>query len=389
MINISDSSQCCGCTACASICNHDAIFMKPDKLGFKYPFVDKEKCIDCGLCDKVCAFNDNYDQSLQFSKPLAYAVRHKDIKELETSRSGAAFVALSDIILEQGGVVYGAAFDEQFNVYHKRTTTKSQRDKLKGSKYVQSDLGCVFREIRNDLINGRLVMFSGTGCQCAGLHSFIGKQLRKNLYIVDIICHGVPSPIVWHDYLSYMKKKKGEKIISVNFRDKSKNGWKDHWESLTFNSGKKYSRLFTELFYRDICLRPSCGECHYCNFHRPSDLTLGDYWGYERTSVDFNKDNKGCSLVLINTELGKSLFEQSKRHINYIKCELPNVTQKHLLYPVSLRKSTKLFATLYPHLGFIATNTISRIITMISDLPKKFVIFLKKSKNYLLYKIRY
>ena len=162
MIRINNPADCCGCTACASICNHDAITMEPDALGFLYPKVDESKCVECGLCEKVCAFNDNYDKSLNLPKPDAYAARHKDMDEVMKSRSGAAFVAISDYILEQGGVVYGAGYKDHFRVAHKRATTKEERDEFRGSKYVQSDLTGVFRMVKQDLKNGLTVLFSGT-----------------------------------------------------------------------------------------------------------------------------------------------------------------------------------------------------------------------------------
>ena len=211
--------------------------MQPDALGFLYPSVDESRCVDCGLCEKVCAFNDYYDTSLNLPQPDAYAARHKDMGEVETSRSGAAFIAISDYVLENGGVVYGAGYADHFRVVHKRATTKEERDEFKGSKYVQSDLRGVFRQVRQDLKDGMTVLFSGTPCQTAGLASYIGHKLRERLYLVDIVCHGVPSPYVWRDYLAYLEKKQGSEIFWVNFRDKHKFGWKAHRETFKFVNG--------------------------------------------------------------------------------------------------------------------------------------------------------
>lgn len=238
MIQISDPASCCGCTACASICPHDAISMKPDVMGFLYPLVDESKCIECGLCEKVCAFNEKYDTSLNLPQPDAYAARHKDMKEVETSRSGAAFIAISDYVLDQGGVVYGAGYEDHFRVVHKRAVTKEERDEFKGSKYVQSDLTGIFRSVRTDLKNGLTVLFSGTPCQTAGLNAFIGKKLRENLILLDIVCHGVPGPYIWRDYLLYLEKKQGKRITYVNFRDKQLYGWRAHRESFKFDGGR-------------------------------------------------------------------------------------------------------------------------------------------------------
>lgn len=234
MIKIKDPADCCGCSACQSICTHDAITMQPDVMGFLYPVVNKDKCIDCGLCEKVCSFHENYDTSLNLLQPDAYAARHKNMGEVETSRSGAAFIAISDYILKQGGVVYGAGYTDHFRVVHKRAITKEERDEFKGSKYVQSDMNTVFRQVKKDLKNGMLVLFSGTPCQTSGLASYIGRRLRANLYLVDIVCHGAPSPSLWKDYIAYLERKQGVEICWVNFRDKQQFGWTAHHETFKF-----------------------------------------------------------------------------------------------------------------------------------------------------------
>jgi len=351
MIQIIDPRDCCGCTACASICSHNAIEMKPDKMGFLYPVVDTSKCVECGLCEKVCQFNDNYDRSLNLSSPIAYAARHKDIKQVMGSRSGAAFVAISDYILEQGGVVYGAGYKDHFRVAHKRAATKEERDEFRGSKYVQSDMCGVFKLVKEDLKRGLTVMFSGTPCQTSGLNAFVGKKLREKLYLVDIVCHGVPGPYIWRDYLAYLEKKHGSKITYVNFRDKETYGWKDHKETFKFeNGGGKIN--FTYLFYQHILFRQSCGVCHFTNLQRPSDITLADYWGWERTDPSINADDKGCSLVLCNTEKGRKLFEAVQDRMNIIPAELANVMQTHLSKPSEIHPKRMTFEEYYSKKGF-------------------------------------
>lgn len=351
MIRIKDPKECCGCTACASICSHNAISMEPDALGFLYPKINESLCVECGLCEKVCQFNDNYDRSLNLPQPTAYAARHKDIGEVMKSRSGAAFVAISDYILEQGGIVYGVGYKDHFRVAHKRATTKEERDEFRGSKYVQSDLSGVFRQVKEDLKNGLTVLFSGTPCQTAGLNSYIGKKLRKNLILLDIVCHGVPGPYIWRDYLAYLEKKHNSKIIYVNFRDKELYGWKAHKETFKFESGGGKIN-YTHLFYRHILFRHSCGECHYTNLHRPSDITIADYWGWQKTDPEFNADNKGCSLVLCNTEKGQKLFDAIKDRMNTIPAELPNVMQTHLKKPSCIHPRRMDFERYYIKGGF-------------------------------------
>lgn len=237
MPDLPTGTNCSGCTACASVCAFNAIEMKPDALGFLYPIVDLKRCRNCGACERVCAFNDHYDDRLNLEKPIAFGARHKDINEIEKSRSGAAFVAISDYVLSFGGVVYGAGFTDHFRVVHKRAITKHERDEFRGSKYVQSDLTGVFRDVKKDLQKGKFVLFTGTPCQTAGLNSYVGDRLRRNLLLVDIICHGVPSPFIWRDYLDYLERKYKRKIIRVDFRDKRQFGWAAHYETFVFGGG--------------------------------------------------------------------------------------------------------------------------------------------------------
>lgn len=351
MIQITDKLQCCGCTACASICAHDAITMQPDALGFLYPVVDKDKCVNCGLCEKVCAFNDHYDTSLNLPQPDAYAARHKDMKEVETSRSGAAFIAISDYVLENGGVVYGAGYTDHFRVVHKRATTKEERDEFKGSKYVQSDLDHVFRQVKKDLKDGLTVLFSGTPCQTAGLNSYIGKKLRENLILVDIVCHGAPSPNLWKDYLLWQEKKFGEKIAAVNFRNK-KYGWDDHRETLTFGNRERAFTIYTHLFYLDSFFRNSCYTCKYCNTMRPSDITLGDFWGLSKIFPNLNRDNKGYSLLFANTQKGKDLIRFVSDDLHLLPCKLSDCLQPNLYRPTPMKAITNTVRQCYMDEGF-------------------------------------
>ena len=353
MIHITDKSECCGCTACASICPHDAISMQPDGMGFLYPVVDERKCLDCGLCEKVCTFHTHYDTHLNLPSPEAYAARHKDMKEVETSRSGAAFIAISDWILEQGGVVYGAGYAGHFKVVHKRATTKEERNEFKGSKYVQSDLGNVFRQIKKDLKEGKTVMFSGTPCQTSGLNAYIGKRLRANLYLVDIVCHGVPSPYLWRDYIAYLEKKQGDTICWVNFRDKQEFGWAAHRETFKYINGGEKKATYVFSFYQDIIFRRSCNKCYFTNTRRPSDITLADFWGWEKTNTEINKDDKGVSLVLVNTEKGRKLFDAVKHNMHVIPARLEDCLQLNLQRPSAMHPKREAFERDYIKYGFV------------------------------------
>lgn len=353
MIKISDPSDCCGCSACASICNHNAITMEPDKLGFLYPKVNPDKCVDCSLCEKVCSFNNDYNKSSNLHTPVTYAVRHKDIKEIEKSRSGAAFIAISDYVLENGGVVYGVGYTGHFRVVHKRAINKEQRDEFRGSKYVQSDLTNTFRQVKEDLKNNFFVLFSGTPCQTSGLISYIGEKLREKLFIVDIVCHGVPSPFIWSDYINYLEKKENSRISQVYFRNKHDFGWSTHIETYSFKNRKKiHKKGFTNLFYKHIIFRHSCSKCYFCNITRPSDITLADYWGWEKVDSEFNADDKGVSLVLVNTIKGKNIFNkiQNKLHVRETRMELS--LQPNLMHPSVMHPKRSQFEAEYIKKGF-------------------------------------
>lgn len=337
MIEIENPANCCGCSACQSICAHDAITMQPDTMGFLYPVVNKDKCIDCGLCEKVCSFHENYALRFNCPQPDAYAARHRNIQEVETSRSGAAFIALSDYILELGGVVYGAGYTDHFRVVHKRATTKEERDEFKGSKYVQSEMNSVFRQIKKDLKDGLVVLFSGTPCQTAGLDSFLNERLKENLYLTDIVCHGVCSPFVWKDYLEFLSSKYDKRITGVNFRDKQLFGWTDNHESFCFE-GDKEKKFFKYLFYKPWHFRMSCYKCHYCNTKRPSDITLADFWGWEKIVPTLNVDDKGLSLVIINTEKGRNLFEKIKKDLYTTEVSLKDCLQPNMQKPTPMHR---------------------------------------------------
>lgn len=353
MIKIIDKKNCCGCTACASVCAHDAIRMCPDALGFLYPEVDTAKCTDCGLCAKVCAFNDDYDKSINLSQPLAYAARHKDMNEVSTSRSGAVFIAISDYILENGGVVYGAGYTDHFRVVHKRATTKEERNEFKGSKYVQSDLTGVFRLVKQDLKAGLVVLFSGTPCQTAGLRSYVGRH--NNLFLVDIVCHGVPAPYIWRDYLTYLEKKRGSKLVHVDFREKHISGWLAHKEAFKYapEGSLEIRGNYTFLFYKHIMFRHSCGACKYTNLQRPSDITIADFWGWQKTDPTINADDKGLSLVLCNTLKGTHMFDTINACMTVIPAKIEDCMQPNLQHPSVIHSQRMDFERDYVRKGFV------------------------------------
>lgn len=353
MIQIIHKEDCCGCTACYSICSKDAIVMQEDDMGFKYPIVNTDLCVDCGLCEEVCDFRHNVSVRKSHLQPSAYMVRHKDMQEVLTSRSGAMFMALSDYLFLQGGVVYGVGYSDHFKVVHKRVTNKKECVELKGSKYVQSDLSTIFGQVLQDLKAGIPVLFSGTPCQTAGLDSYIPSKYKENLYLCDIVCHGTPSPFIWRDYLAYWERKRKMSVSAVNFRDKSM-GWRAHFESFVFaDQTKIIVRTFTDLFYKHLIFRPSCRICRYTDTRRPSDITIADFWGWQKVDPEFNADDKGCSLVLIQTNKGRQLFETVAPGLNYREVALEKCLQPNLQYPSVFSEKYDVFWKDYRKKGFV------------------------------------
>lgn len=323
---------CCGCSACKQACPTNAISMVEDERGFLYPMIADDKCVDCGLCKKVCNFTAFIDEEIA---PDCYAVRHKDESEVRTSRSGAAFMALADFVLEQNGVVFGAEFVDPKTVIHKSENTKNGVDKFKGSKYVQSDMGDCFTECADYLKDGKVVLFSGTPCQVHGLLSFLNNKciLMEKLITVDIVCHGVPSQKLWREYVAEMEWRHKLDIVSANFRNKELFGWKDHKESFVFSDGTTTTTTtWSTSFYNHVMFRESCYECPYTTPYRNSDITIADYWGIEKNAVEFD-DDKGVNLLLIHTEKGQEVFEKISENLFYRKTNLATSMQPNLQHP--------------------------------------------------------
>ena len=305
MIRIKNKKECCGCGACAQRCPKQCITMQSDKEGFAYPVVDTKQCSDCGLCDKVCpVMNQQPEQA-----PVAtYAAINSDQAVREESSSGGIFTLLAEETIKKDGVVFGAAFNSNWQVEHTFTDKKNELSKFRGSKYVQSSIGNSFAMAEKFLKEGKEVLFSGTPCQIAGLKRFLRKEY-KNLKTVDFVCHGTPSPLVWRKYLNEVCRSNNiSDITDIQFRNKAE-GWKKYSLLIKYTGkGKEEAfretldeNLFMKCFLSNLSLRPSCYQCPTRNGKSDSNITFGDLWGAEQICPEID-DDRGLSLVIVRKE---------------------------------------------------------------------------------------
>ena len=305
---LADHTRCTGCTACASGCPRDAITMERDREGFAYPTVDLDKCVHCGRCTAVCPLLHEREPK---PLPAVFAAWNRDESIRKDSTSGGAFTALADYVLEGGGVVFGAAFDGKQHLRHVACFRKEDLWRLRGAKYVQSDLGDTFRAVR-EALKTRLVLFSGTPCQVDGLYRYLGGR-PENLITCDLVCHGVPSPGVWEDMARSIEQRKRKGLQAVRFRNKV-TGWKDsHFTTVyddgTVDTAPLFRTEYGRAFGRALFLRPSCYRCAYTNMNRPGDFTLGDFWGLRDDELP-EQQEKGINLLMVNTPHGSHIFDQ-------------------------------------------------------------------------------
>lgn len=339
-INLS-MNRCSGCRACLLTCPVGAISMVQNEKGFAYPQINQEKCIHCHKCQQVCPVNSC---QLQPAIKGAYAFKRKDKEQLAKSQSGGAFSVLAECVLSEGGVVYGAAFNEQCHVVYERVDNIKNLGCLQGSKYVQADLGNTYQSVREDL-KDKKVLFSGTPCYVAGLKKYLGTENIDNLLTCDLICHGVPSPKILESHMKYLENKTGKKVTDFCFRNKKKNGWHTTIETYTDELGYEMEEnSYANIFYTDMGLRESCYQCAYAGVKRVSDITIGDFWGIEDVFPDMD-DNDGVSLVLPNSCKGQCYFAKIMESTSdeFREVSLEKCMQRNLEMPTPRPSLTDIF----------------------------------------------
>jgi len=310
MISIKEDIDCCGCEACAQTCPVKAITMQRDRKGFLYPHVDLKSCNDCKQCEGSCPI---LQKSENREPIIAFALKNKDTEIRKNSSSGGVFSILADEVIRKGGTVYGASFDESWCVRHSRIDRVEDLYRLRGSKYVQSVIGETYRKVKEDVCSGKLVLFSGTPCQVAGLKNYLRKNYN-NLLTVDFVCHGIPNPRIWTDYLQEIKASNQiDSICNINFRAK-KRGWLKFCFLLSYKKNPSLSNVNDELYFieeeggknsymkpflKNYTIRPSCHNCHFRCGKSSADYTIADYWGIDKIFPDFF-DDLGISMLLSN-----------------------------------------------------------------------------------------
>lgn len=393
MIEIKDKCQCSGCSACEQRCPRQCISLKEDQEGFMYPFVDIENCIDCGLCEKVCPIINQGEPRFPLK---VFAAKNKNEEIRLKSSSGGIFTLLAESIIQEGGVVFGARFDESWNVIHDYTETIEGLAAFRGSKYVQSRIGRSFRQVESFLKTGRKVMFTGTPCQVSGLKHYLLNDY-DNLLTVDFVCHGVPSPLIWREYLQtlFIPKNTGREstvlsshtdkpvISDINFRDKL-TGWKKYGfvirtrlvsdmdrnnnfipEDQVLLHEPFYENIFMRGFLHDIYLRPSCYDCQVKSGKSGADITLGDFWGIDKLLPGFD-DDKGVSLEMVQTHKGYSRFKSTISECYEVEYE------KVIALNPAIEKSAKCNSK-YRSMFWKSKNKINQISRVLSKMKPGYV----------------
>ncbi len=358
MKEICNKEKCTGCMACFNCCPKKAIKMETEN-GFYFPIIDEEKCIDCGLCKKKCP---SINKIIKYfpQENIAYAVINKNKNIRDTSSSGGVFYNIAKSIIQQNGVVYGAAWDSKLQVKHIRIENIDEIKMLQGSKYVQSNIDFSYNNVKRDLKFGKKVLFSGVPCQIAGLLSFLEKKY-DNLYTCEVLCHGNASPIIFEEHKKYIEKINNAKLKEINFRYKTKEKCQNIQYKFDNNINVINQDPLKDYYYNGfqsgILLRDSCYKCNYIGIERCADITLADFWGIKKDSIKLDDNLCYPSLVFVNTKQGKELFEINKKDWNIFKRPIEEAIWGNLSLrrSVPINKYKKKFFTEYPINGYEET----------------------------------
>ncbi len=345
-----EKSRCCGCGGCAAACPFGAISMKADSEGFFYPRIDRKKCTDCGRCEAVCPLKEAKGESPEGkSLPAGHpqkagkeriymGAQAKEDSVRFASSSGGVFPVLAKSVLSRGGVVFGAAMEEDGTVRHRAVGTPEELAALQKTKYVQSDLTGCFQKVRQYVTAGRPVLFSGLPCQCQAVKRYVGES--DHLLLADLVCYGAPSAKIWKKYVRELEKKYGGRFLGFSFRDKRE---KNNGQTVSVKIGEREyvwpirRDQFCRLYFWNVLLRPSCYRCRFCTVNRESDITMGDFWGIEKVKPEM-EDQMGTSMVILHSEKAVRLWKTVEDRFRYFTCRKEDILQPRLCGPTDLPK---------------------------------------------------
>lgn len=340
-IKILDKNTCTGCMACKNICPKNAIIIKENNEGFNYPEIDNSLCINCGLCKKACPILTKLSENT--NEIIIYSCKNKDKEVRMNSSSGGIFTLIAKYILEKNGVVFGAKFNEKFEVVHDYIENINDIGIFRGSKYLQSQINNTYKKVKNFLDENRQVLFTGTPCQVEGLLSYLGKDYN-NLYTQDFVCHGVPSPKVWRKYLEYKKEEEGVYPKNINFRRKDILGWSNYQVSYKYLNKEENihhdDEPYMKMFLKNLDLRTSCFNCQFKKTKRKSDMTVADFWGINNVNPKMN-DETGISALLINSKKGQEIFDNIKDNMEFEKANLEDIIKYNSCISISTNYNKK------------------------------------------------